>query len=572
MSSFGRVREENKIRSRYREACERHVVSFELDIPEDEKRKLFALNELVRKAGNDITGAMKRRICQLQRTKTYRALQKDYGWHSEHMAGLNKDSAEYKRLAKERRHTAARMNGMQKQFGITQTDVFALAAQVSKDCGIPSVLARTRAEDIWKGIEKILFSDGKALHFRKRGDLPAMRAKEAGRIIIPKMNAAGELVITMSGFEPMPLLISKKDRFLQEEYTALLRFMEHPEQEAEAVQHMEKTGEVLPVFRPCYCAIQCAEIRNRLRCFVQITVAAPSIPKKDRYGRPRLIPGKGRVANDIGTQSVAVVSEDSVELVNLGERVNGSADSCVPRKKHLLRGMDRSRKATNPDRFHPDGTYKRGSHDRWKKSKHYFRMERELKELYRREAATRLYANRELANHMRSLGDVLITEPSNSKALAKRSKKAERQENASVVRKENGTTQTVHKYKKKKRFGASIGRRSPAGYQAELKKKFGDGYREVPGRTYRASQYDFELDRYLRKKLSDRWHTLPDGKKVQRDLMSAFLLYCADGEIQAIDRKACFREFDRFYEKHQECVNDIRKNHLKIKNSGIKAA
>lgn len=572
MSRFGRVREENKTRAMYREACDRHVVSFELDIPEDEKRRLFALNECVRKAGNDVTGVMRKRIGQMKRTKAYRALQKSYGWYTERMNTLDKESAGYKKFERERRKIVSAMNKMQKQFGVTQSDVFRLASKAAKDCGIPSVFGRTRAEDIWKGIEKVLYSSGKDIHFKKHGDLPIMRAKQAERIIIPKIDEDGYLAITMGGFKPMLLLVPDADIFLKDEYKALMRFMERPEQEAEAVRHMEETGEIVPVFRPCYCAVKCMTIRGRLRCFVQITISAPAISKKDRFGRPRLVPGTGRVSNDIGTQSVAVVSKNSVELMNLGERSGCPADQYHVRKKWILRQIDRSRKATNPDRFNKDGTYKNGSNGRWIRSKRYLRLQKEYRELCRKEAATRLYANRELANHMRSLGDILITEPSNSLALAKRSGKTERQDKATAIRKKDGTLQQVRKFKRKKRFGASIGKRSPAGYQAELKKKFGAGYHEVPGRTYRASQYDFELDQYSKKKLSERWHNLPDGRRVQRDLMSAFLMYCADKEIQVIEREKCFVEFDRFYEQHQECIAYIVEHHLEIKNSGIKAA
>ena len=61
-------------------------------------------------------------------------------------------------------------------------------------------------------------------------------------------------------------------------------------------------------------------------------------------------------------------------------------------------------------------------------------------------------------------------------------------------------------------------------------------------------------------------------KEVQRDLYSAFLLYCADNDFKIIDRNKCLKEFDKFWEKHQIFIQEIIQNGKHICNSGIKAA
>lgn len=178
-----------------------------------------------------------------------------------------------------------------------------------------------------------------------------------------------------------------------------------------------------------------------------------------------------------------------------------------------------------------------------------------------------------MANRLRMEGNELIVEPSNASAIAKRSRrKAERQDKISPVTKKEGRTIQIRKYKKKRRFGGSIGKRSPASFQTALKTKFGSGYHEVPQMTYRASQYDFMRCVYIKKKLSERWHVLPDGRRVQRDIMSAFLMYCADNNIESIDRERCIAAFERFWRMHEDCIAEIVQNHLHICNSGIKAA
>ena len=406
-----------------------------------------------------------------------------------------------------------------------------------------------------------------------------MHAKQIDRTFVLKVDKGIERLVvqikTVEGLRPLPFLVPEKDYFLVDEYNAILDYMEHDGDmlEKEAVARTEATKEVVSVFRPCYCAIRCQKIRGRLHCYVQITVAADPMPKYDRYGRRRHELGKGRVGCDIGTQSVAACADKAVDLFNLGERNQDALRKDRMRKAFLLQKMDASRRKTNPDRYNKDGTYKKGSHGPWVRSKKYRKYKAELREIDRKEAATRMYANRENANYLRSLGDILITEPSNTKALAKRSqKKAERQDKESVIQKKDGAEKVVRKFKRKKRFGKSVGSRSPGQFQAELKKKFGSGYHEVPIATYRASQYDFQLDDYIRKKLSERWHNLPDGRKVQRDLMSSFLMYCADDEIQHIDRSRCLAKFEEFWKMHQACIERIVTKHLRICNSGITAA
>lgn len=563
---------ENKTRTMYRAACGKHAAVFELDMAEDQKRRMFNLNDRVRRAGNDMAGMMSRRMEQMKRTKAYRALQKDYAWNAEHRKRLEKDSPAYRACSGCLSAIGKEMATMQKQFGVTWDALRIYSADTASKYGIPSVFALTRAEDIWRGIEKVLYRDGRKTGFRKRGSLPMMRAKQIDRLVLLKIEADGSLAVHMKGFDPMELMVPEKDLLLMEEAGRIRDFLEHPEQEMLAVSGMEKTGEIVPVCRPCCCAVKCEQIRGRLRVYVHVTVAAPPVLKRDRDGRPHLVRGKGRVGNDVGTQSVASVSGSTAQLENLAERSPGLLEKHERRKRILQQKMDRSRRAMNPDRFNRDGTYKKGSHGPWKQSRAYRRAAAELHELCRRDADSRLYANRELANHMRSLGDVVIVEPPNASALAKRSKKdAERQEKVSTVTTKDGRTKEVRKFRRKKRFGKSVGRRSPAGYQAELKKKFGSGYHEVPGMTYRASQYDPFLDAYIKKKLSERWHHLPDGRKVQRDIMSAFLLYCADDQFEAIDRSRCLAAFDQFWKLHQACIARIVQNHLHICNSGITA-
>lgn len=346
--SFHRVRPENEARAVYRKACPRHVVTFELDIDEDEKRQLAALNERVRKAGNSVAGPLKRRIGQMKRTRKYRKLQKNYSWHVEHLKGLEQGSGRWKTLDAERAAIAKEMSAMQHEYGVTWGNARLDMAAAAKEYGIPSVFALTRGEDIWKGVEKVLFSDGKNIHLQQRGDLPVMRAKQAERIIIPKARD-GRLVFSMDGHPAMPVKLPEDDYFLQDEHDAIVSYIMHPEEETFAVRQFAETGELTPVFRPCYCQVKVRTIRGRLRVYMEVCIAALPCRKRDRSGNPRHdFSKKGRVGCDVGTQSVASVSDVAVHLQNLGERNEGSLKDNAHKRAYILRKADQSRRGMNP--------------------------------------------------------------------------------------------------------------------------------------------------------------------------------------------------------------------------------
>lgn len=168
--------------------------------------------------------------------------------------------------------------------------------------------------------------------------------------------------------------------------------------------------------------------------------------------------------------------------------------------------MDRSRRATNPQNYNDNGTIKKGKKT-WNYSNHYKKLKAKHAELCRINATNRRLAINEDVNHLRSIGDVFITEPKNAAKLMKRASKT--------------TVNDKGKINKKKRFGRSIKNRCSDGFQAAVENRFktsGGTYIEVPN-NYRASQYDHTADDYIKKKLSDRMYKLTDGTLVQRDML-----------------------------------------------------
>lgn len=529
-----------------RKKSSRHVLVIEADMSEDEKRRIFNIADRLRLAGNELTALMRNSIIQLLRTKRYRKLKTLYGKASE-----NCDSAL-------KSHLSAQMKAMQIEYGVSWDFCRKAMIPIGKKFKLPSVFALTRAEDIWKGVEKVLYEEGKMIHFQRRGDLPILRAKQIERIITVK-NINNHLILSCDGITFSPII---RDRFERDEADAVLDYLAHSEEvDEKAAKLFSETGKILDTYRPCYAALKCEEIRGRLRVFIHLTVEGKAMAKFNKDGSYRHKYGTGIIGCDIGTQTIAYTSDKECGLRNLAER--GNAISRSERKERiLLRRLDRSIREMNPQNFNDDGTVRKRC-GKWTFSKNYVENRKKLSSLHRKNSINRHLAIREDVNHMRSLGDVFITEAKNAKKLMLRSKET-------TVNEKSGRTN------RKKRFGKSVRNRCPGYFQSRIEMKFtssGGRYLEVPY-DYRASQYDHTNREYVKRKLSERMFPLSDGTIVQRDLYSSFLLYnvCmdVDGKMM-IDGIKCDKSFACIRRMHDEEIERIRLSGRKVLNSGIRA-
>ena len=96
---------------------------------------------------------------------------------------------------------------------------------IGKKYGIDAVFALTKAEDIWRGIEKCLYGNGNAIHFSKYGELPCIRAKQINRGI-PISVIDNKLHFKLGR---MVFGIKVNDRFQQDEVDAVLSYLAESE-------------------------------------------------------------------------------------------------------------------------------------------------------------------------------------------------------------------------------------------------------------------------------------------------------------------------------------------------------
>lgn len=284
-----------------------------------------------------------------------------------------------------------------------------------------------------------------------------------------------------------------------------------------------------------YVRIVRREVRGSRRFYAQLVLDGKPPVRLDASGRPRRATGEGRVGIDVGTRTIAVASESS------GAMLRELAEGAQPHYRERLRverAMDRSRRATNPQNFAPDGTAVKGAKG-WKRSKRYEKLAARRRELYRKEVAVRRYEHELLSNEIVSMGDEYVVESMDFRALAKRAKPG-------AVRKDGRPS-------RRKRFGRSVGEKAPGMLVAMVGRKAAGALRRVDAGSYRASQLDHATGELAKKPLSKRWADV-GGRRVQRDLYSAFLLMCASDVVDRADKARCDAAWPRFLEDHKAAI------------------
>lgn len=373
------------------------------------------------------------------------------------------------------------------------------------------------ASQVWAAFDRLFYGNGKAVHFKRRGEMTSLRGysatgKSGGVEIIFRGTC-----IEWKGLK-LPIKLDSKNAY-----------------ENEMLQRRVK-----------YCRIVKKPGKTKSRWYVQLMLEGKPAVKVDKNtGELRHPSGQGAVGIDIGPQTIAYVADDEVALKELADQVNN-----IEREKRILqRKLDRSRRATNPDNYAPDGKIKRGVKLTRNKSKQYLKLQRELAYLQHRQADIRKRQHNELANHLLSLGDRFYVEDMEWPTLTHRAKKTE-------------ISEKTGRYKRKKRFGKSVGNKAPATLigllDVKLKSRGQAGVVKVPT-SVRASQYNHLTDDYHKKELGERWNNMPDGRRIQRDLYSAFLLQHINETQTGFDKDALSAGYERFVTLHDQCIEALRK-------------
>ena len=554
-----------------KESTPSFVLTLPLDINSNEQDYLYKEFKKCNTIYNQLVSATTKMWHQLRKTRKYRNLMVA-------IAKATPDSKEQKDLLKQRQK-------MIQKSGFSEGAFHIMVEPYAKHFAIHSHVAQKVASSVWTAWESFFFSKGKAVHYKRLEDVTSISGKN---------NTTGIM------FHPANLTTSiiksakdKKKKTIEQKYIDMYKRPDAKEDEEviipdEAKKQMQDeidaavakvkttigkgslrikynnhefpvvlrnpntpTGRYQQEALKCgvkFCRITRKWVRNKWKYYAQLVLEGYPPVECDGNGVMRHPVNQGRVGLDIGTQTLAISGNDICDLRVLAPSARAQAKSFVNEIARTQRAMDRSRRATNPKYYNPNGTIKRlkckhGQKQKrnWKYSRHYYRLRAKLRDLNRRLADIRKMEHNTLANELLQHGNEFVVEDMNYKALQKRSKET----------KVNVKTGRAHT---KKRFGKSLSRCAPAKFITILTNKAvrnGGNVIKVDTFETKASQFDHTDESYTKKKLSERMAHLSSGEVVQRDLYSAFLLEYIDTESLEYNTKALNSAFPAFLEMHE---------------------
>lgn len=236
-----------------------------------------------------------------------------------------------------------------------------------------------------------------------------------------------------------------------------------------------------------YCRLIRRTLRGKTRWCVQLVISG--VPRWKNKNPVRA----GKSAIDIGPSTIAVVSETNAFL----EKFCAAVPDRQKAIRRIQRAMDRSKRRSNPDNYHKNGTIQKpppGQRLRWVFTGGYLRLRARLRELHRRLTAYRRTEHGQLANRVVAMGHTVLAERLSYKAF-------------------------------QRRFGRSVRDRAPGEFMNHLRRKAvsaGGEVIEFSARTTRLSQ-SCHCGAVVKKPLGQRWHACACGVSAQRDLYSAYL-------------------------------------------------
>lgn len=468
--------------------------------------------EIGRKIYNSLVTVTQKRYKEMIKTKKYRNIKIEL---KELYGSTNKTKVKrQKELYKE-------LNQLYKDYNLNEYSFHADVKLMQKyyKANIDSATAQKIATTLCKSYDKLFFGDGECVHYKRYDSLNSLEGKS---------NKAGirfkENTLFWNGLS-IPVKIDYTNQY-----------------EYQAIQN--------PI---CYNRIVRKFVRGAYKFYLQIIFKG--IPPKKynkETGESKHYLGIGDVGLDIGTQTIAICSSNTVKLYELADKVQNTENQ----KRLLLRYMERSKRKTNPNNFNDNGTIKRGIKLNWMFSNKYMKAKNQLKELYRKQADVRKLQHEILANEIISLGDKIYVESMSYKGLQSRAKET--------------TVNEKGKFNKKKRFGKSLANKAPAMLLTiiDRKLKYHDlTLIKINTQKVKASQYNHFDDNFAKKSLGQRWNDF-DGIKVQRDLYSAFLIMNVNDNLESINREKCFNRFDSFKIMHDKEIDRL-KNSKNLSSIGV---
>jgi hypothetical protein len=337
---------------------------------------------------------------------------------------------------------------------------------------IDSVMAQTLATRAYQAANRVCLGTAKKVRFKSKGrglDSVENKRNDTGLRFVLDPNA-GDGGFLLWNEEVLPALIIWLDPVVQ-------HGLRHPIKYVRLLRRKASSPKAQGADTEGY------------RYYVQLVLEGTSYQKKKHTV------GTEVVGLDVGPSTIAIVSQQGeAQLLPFCEELRPDARA----KRRLQRKLDRQRRANNPENYDEKGRIKKGGKLRlaWKTSRGYLTTRRRL-----------AHKEHKLAAHRKSLHGRLVHQ---------------------IVRRGNAIRTEKLSYKAwQKQYGKSVGRNAPGMFLEHLKRTVastGGTLSEFPTHSTKLSQYCHGCGNYVKKPLSQRWHSCACGVgPVQRDLYSAWL-------------------------------------------------
>ena len=400
-------------------------------------------------------------------------------------------------------------NKLNKKYNLTEYSLHDFVKPMGKYFNIDAMTTQKIATRAFNAFEGLIFHKANKIKYKSYGELNSIEGKSNKQGIRFRDNN-----ILYNGMK-IPVIIKKDDIYA----------------------HMSLQNTIK------YCRIKREIIKGKYHYYVQLILEGiPPIKIHKDTGEIKHYINNGEIGLDIGTQSLAICSNNEVKLLELAPEVNN-----IEKEKRILnRKMDRSRRKMNPNKYNKNGTIIKGNRNKWIKSKHYIKIQMKLKELQRKQREIRKQSHNQLTNYILTLGNNVKVETMNYKGLQARSKETTKNKDG--------------KFNKKKRFGKSLANKAPSMFLTILDNKLkwnGTQLYKIDTYNIKASQYNHITNEYIKKNLNERWNNFGEFK-IQRDLYSSFLIMNVNDDLETINRDLCFSEFDKFKLLHDKEIERLK--------------
>lgn len=242
---------------------------------------------------------------------------------------MSKNKKEIKFFEKDLRSLYNKQKEVEHSIGLSEYAIHDFVAPMKRHFeGVLDInTAQNLATRAWGSFQKKRYGNGKKVHFKKYGTMTTIEGK-TNKSGITFREEGSKYFVNVMGTK-VPVTVKSMDIYAKES---------------------------LNLKNIKYCRIIRKMIRGKMRYFVQLIMKGIPPRKRDKAtGLFKVRLGKGRTGIDPGTQTMAVASDEVALLRELAPEL----DNLENEKRLILRKMDRSRRDTNPNKFNPDGTFKK---------------------------------------------------------------------------------------------------------------------------------------------------------------------------------------------------------------------